>query len=1185
MNSIETASPPESSPPASLTNHDSLLQTKTAADGLWSASFVGLLVVQFCTALNDNAFRWLVVPIAKPIVGDSLALAVGLAGFTLPFLLCAAPAGYLADRFSKAKVITAFRFVEMLVFALGLAAITTLNATLLFVIVMATGALTALFSPAKLGSLPEMVRNSELSTANGWMGLMVVVPSAIGFLLGNIMVEWVQPEPGGPIVMYGLGLAAALLMSVAVIGYFASLLIHRHPAADPSRRWTWDFATDTWTSLRLLSDAKVLWRTALGIGFFWMLASLAQINIDAFGIHDLKLSQTDIGLLGMVLVLGLGIGSILAGVCSAGRIELGLVPVGAAGIALCSIALFLAGHEVTDSRTWPFYASCAALLGLGISAGLFDVPLEAYLQYRSPPDHLGSVIAATNFLVFGGILIVSLVFYILRDVLHLSPATIFLLAGIVTVPVGIYIMTLLPATMFRMIVWLAMHCMYRLRIVGRSNIPTEGGVLLVPNHVTWVDGLLLLITVPRPVRFIIYADYAESPRLKWLAEIFDIIPIRSNDGPKSLLRSLKLAQQALINGECVCIFAEGTLTRTGQLQPFQPGFLKILDKTQAQVVPVCLHGLWGSIFSYRGGKFFWKWPRAFRYPVTISFGVPMTDPRSPSEVSDRVRELGLQTVENNRFRELIPARKFLRICRQRGKQETMADSSGVSLSGQRLMAASLVLASVLRRSHLRPDEARVGILLPPTVACSLANFALTLLRRVTVNLNYTMSQTDLEYCVREAGLTHILTSRKMLEKKPVTLSAEWIFLEDLKAEATSWDKLRGGLSAFVLPLWWTEWRLGLSSVKPDDPLTVIFTSGSTGEPKGVVLSHHNITATTSAADQIYQLAKDDVVLGVIPIFHSLGYLTTLWLPVCVGTKVVYHTNPLDARQIGELAEKYKATILFGTPTFLRTYLKRCTTEQFASLDLVVVGAEKLPADLAQQFQDKYGVVPTEGYGATETTGPAAVNVPDHRCEMVEQKGTKLGTVGRPLPDVLIRAVDPDSREVRPCGQEGLLEIKGANVMLGYLNRPDKTASVIRDGWYNTGDMGLIDTEGFVHITGRLSRFSKIGGEMVPHLKIEECLLSIVETSDSDDQGGPLLAVTAVPDSKKGERLVVLHRKLPWNVQNVLAELAKKDLPNLWIPDAESFVEVAQIPILGTGKMDLKGIKKLAEEQFSPTVAS
>ena len=285
-------------------------------------------------------------------------------------------------------------------------------------------------------------------------------------------------------------------------------------------------------------------------------------------------------------------------------------------------------------------------------------------------------------------------------------------------------------------------------------------------------------------------------------------------------------------------------------------------------------------------------------------------------------------------------------------------------------------------------------------------------------------------------------------------------------------------------------------------------------------------------------------------------------------------NPLDAKEIGKLAQQHGVSILFGTPTFLRGYLKRCEKEQFHRLDLAVVGAEKLPVDLAEQFQAKFGILPSEGYGATETSGPAAVNIPDHRSGNVTQKGTKLGTVGRPLPGVIIRAVDPATREPLSVNQEGLLMIKGPNIMLGYWNRPEKTAAAVVDGWYDTGDMGLVDDEGFVHITGRISRFSKIGGEMVPHLRIEECLSKICEDPANTD-AGIQVAVTSVADAKKGERIIVLHKRLTKPVSQIIDELAREGLPNLWIPSTDSFLEVEEIPLLGTGKLDLRGMKQMA----------
>ncbi|WP_373652109.1 acyl-[ACP]--phospholipid O-acyltransferase [Schlesneria sp. DSM 10557] len=1172
----EQPAPPEQGD-SSTAAGDSSLQAvggEHTTVGLGSREFLCLLLVQFLTVLNDHTFRWLVIPIAKPKLGAAAAISLGLAAFTVPFIVFSSPAGFLADRFSKAWVIRCCKAAEIIVMALGFVALMWVNMSLLIAVVFLTGVLAALFSPSKSGSVPELVHPPLLSKANGLLGLVTVMPAALGCLVGNILASYAQPTPEDAITVKSLMPSLVLILGTAVAGWGISFGLRHIGAADKSRSFTWNLFSETAASLRVLKSSTSLFRTGIGIAFFWILASLAQMNMDQLGTKDLELSQRQIGILGLSLVMGLGLGSVVAGLWSGGRVELGIVPLGALGMSFWSVMLCLTGWFGHANPGWSLIVVCVSLFFLGASAGLFDVPLESFLQQESEPRYLGQVIGATNFLAFSGILLISGLYYLMIDRMGISPSTIFLMVGVGTIPVALYVIVLLPQAAIRFVFWLVVKLFYRVRPHGLTNIPQTGGALLTPNHISFVDGLLLLITVPRPVRFIIYADFVYNPRLNWLAKIFDAIPIKADGGPKTLIQSLRTASEALQNGELVCIFPEGGLTRTGHTQPFQPGMLRILKGTDAPVIPVYLHGLWGSFFSHRGGKIFRKWPQKWRHPVSIFFGEPLHQPQSVFDVQDRVQQLGAAAVETSRTHELTPARIFIRSMKKSLGQVRIADSSGVELTGGKLLTSVLAMRRVLLREVIGVDEQNVGILLPATAASAIINLSVALAGRTAVNLNFTTTEADMRHCIKEAKVRHILTSRKLLEKKPLDLGVEFVFLEDLKAKVTNFDKLAAAVGAYAVPAAVLERSLGLTRVRPTDVIAIIFTSGSTGEPKGVMLSNHNVSATVEAADQVFNITKKDCILGILPLFHCFGYVAAFWLPLCVKAKVVFHFNPLDARLIGELAQQHKATILFGTPTFLRGFLKRCDKEQFSSIDLVVVGAEKLPLDLAEQFREKFGIMPSEGYGTTETSGPACVNVADHRCEKVTQKGTKLGTVGRPLPGIVARSIDPDTKQPLPVGKEGIICIKGSNIMLGYLNHPEKTAVVLKDGWYETGDMGLVDEEGFVKITGRLSRFSKIGGEMVPHLRIEESLLKICEDPTSTEPGIPL-AVTAVPDPKKGERLIVLHRALSKPVRQIIDELAATGLPTLWIPGSDGFIEVPEIPILGTGKLDLKGIKQAA----------
>lgn len=1150
--------------------------------GIASRSFLCLLVTQTLGTLNVNMLRWLAVPIGKQFLGGTdeaaiAALSWGIFWSTLPYLVFPVYAGWLADRFPKRTVIVWCKGAEVALILLAIGAILSGSAACLFSVLFLMGSQAALFAPAKSGSLPEILPVERLSTGNGLMAMATIVAAAGGMVAG-LKLYTVTPADGSPRVVFPL----LVLTSVAVAGWLASLAIGRGSAARPAFACPRNPLGQTWKQLQLLASHKVLLRTALGIAFFFLLATLTQANVKLFGESVLRLSESDAGVLMAALVAGVGLGSVLAGLWSAGRVELGIVPLGAIGIVVFSLALFAAGSLVDSASDFvparAYFLTLAGLALLGISAGLFYVPLESFLQHRSPAASRGTLLAASNFVSFAGILSTSAILYLMQNLLHLTPRNTFLAIGLATVPAALYVLFLLPQATIRFVTWLVSHTIYKLRIYGRENLPETGGALLVANHVTWLDAAFILISSSRPVRMLAYADYVQGGLVGWFTNLMGAIPVKASEGPKSLLRSLATARECIRAGELVCIFAEGALTRTGQLQPFQRGLLKIVEGTGAPVIPVYLDGLWGSIFSFFRGKYFWKLPRKWPYPVGILFGPPLSDPDNVHEVRQAVQDLGVDAMNYRKATELNLPRMFLRMCRRTMSRQKIVDSGGQELTGGQLLLRTLILKRLLARHVLAPDEKFVGVLLPPSAGAVLVNAALPLLGRVSVNLNYTASRATISSCIRQSGIRHVLTSRLFMAKMKLELDADLVYLEDFKDKVTALDKIVAAIEAYAVPVWLLERLFGLTKIDPDELLTIIFTSGSTGEPKGVMLTHYNIGTNVGAVEQMFQLKNTDVLLGVLPFFHSFGFTGTLWTVLSLEPRGVYHFNPLDARVVGTLCEKYKVTIIMATPTFLRGYLKRCEKEQLATLDLVVMGAEKMPLDLAQAFFDKFGVRPFEGYGTTELSPVAAVNIPDHRSSETTQKGTKEGSVGRPIPGTSAKIVDPDTFADLGIDQPGLLLIKGPNVMRGYLSMAEKTAEVIRDGWYITGDIAKIDAEGFITITDRASRFSKIGGEMVPHIKVEEVLQKIVREG-RDDEAELVAVVTSVPDEKKGERLIVVHKPLTKTLDQVLAELNASGLPNLWIPSRDSFLEVEDIPHLGTGKLDLKGLKTLALEKF------
>jgi len=619
------------------------------------------------------------------------------------------------------------------------------------------------------------------------------------------------------------------------------------------------------------------------------------------------------------------------------------------------------------------------------------------------------------------------------------------------------------------------------------------------------------------------------------------------------------------------------MTRNGSLGPFHRGFEQIAERGEAPIVPVYFDQLWGTLSSFYGGRTFWKWPRRRRYPVHVAFGPPLPPTTPTGDVRQAMQKLAADCAME-RIRQARPVhRVFVRAAARHPFRKCFIDSTtGMQINYGMALAGAMMLAKRLR--PILGDEPMAGLWLPSSLGGAITNISVALLGKTAVNLNYTSSADAVQSAIRQCGIRHVLTSRQFTKVKPLEAGpdVQLVYLEDFRKEVSRWERLRTFLTVVLLPGFVLDsWLLGLTGKghQLDDLATVIFSSGSTGEPKGIMLTHANIAANAEAMVQVVDLRPKDRALGVLPFFHSFGYTVTLWVPLQTGASIVYHPDPRQAKKIGELCRTHRCTIFLTTPTFLRFCERQCDPGDFTTIRHLASGAEKLPQALAQEFHKKFGVLPLEAYGCTELSPAAAANVPDRTIEGFKQVGNKPGTIGQPLPGVAAKVVNPETFETLPVGQEGLLLMYGPNVMKGYLGREDLTRQVVRDGWYVTGDMARIDDDGFITLTGRLTRFAKVGGEMVPLEKIEEELHGVLETSER------VCAVTCVPDEARGERLVVLHTPLNGrDVHCLCQQLATRGLPNLWLPAARDFFQVPELPLLGSGKVNLQQLKAMALER-------
>jgi acyl-[acyl-carrier-protein]-phospholipid O-acyltransferase/long-chain-fatty-acid--[acyl-carrier-protein] ligase len=1119
-------------------------------DTLKEPGFFAFFCTQFLGAFNDNFLKIVVsfVALNLAVHGGYNYVEIIAFLFILPSALFSGYAGHMADIYSKRTILVGVKIFEIAIMLLAIAVFFTGHLDSMLALVFLMGLHAAFFSPSKYGILPEMLPDKDLSRGNGLLEMSTFTAIILGTSVGSAIFSlW----------KHNLPLIGLLMLAIAVLGTLTSLRIARVPPSGAAKLFQLNPFGEIADGLRRLRRDKPLWLTVIGISYFWFLGALVQINMLFFGAELLHLDEFHIGLLGTFLAIGIGLGSLAAGRLSGDHVELGLVPLGsvAIGIFLGLVAL---------SASYP--QTAAALIGLGFAAGLFAVPLNAYLQQRAGREEKGQLIATNNFMNTIGMVLAAGIHWILATPLQLTPDTIILLTGLVTLGGTLAILYLLPDYFVRLILWLFTHTVYRIKIVGAENLPLKGPALLVSNHVSFVDAFMVGGALPRLVRFMLHREYYDLKGLNWFFRFMHSIPVSATNR-RDIVQSLKHARNELDKGQVVCIFAEGVISRTGRLLPFKRGFEKIVEGTNIPIIPVHLDQLWGSIFSFKDGRFFWKWPKQLSYPVTVSFGPPLPSSSTVFEVRNAVAELEGNAFEHRPSATDLLHTRFIQAAKRHWFSFCMADTTGTELTYGKTLIGSLVLSRWIKQ-HCAA-QSMVGVLLPASVGGSLANIAILLAGKVPVNLNFTAGSAAMASAVEQCNIKTILTSRVFLAKANLERMDGMVLLEEMRKDFSSMQKLSAAIRAFALPASWLTHRY-FKSQKAKDLATVIFSSGSTGAPKGVMLSHRNIVSNIEGIRQVIPFVSNDRIMGVLPLFHSFGFTGTLWLPLLADFGVVYHPNPTDAKTIGETIQKYKATLLISTSTFFAGYLRRCTKEEFASLRYVIAGAEKLREPVVQGYREKYGITILEGYGCTELAPVVSVNINDVSHGNEKQIGHKPGTVGHPLPGVAVKIVDRDNEIPLPPGAEGLLLVKGPNLMLGYLGQPLLTEQALRRSWYVTGDIAAVDEDGFIRIVDRISRFSKIGGEMVPHMKVEETINAVL--------GNAAAAVTALPDEQRGEKLVAFYAQNGISREELWDKLNQSDLPKLWIPKRENLYSIESLPLLGSGKVDLRQIKAMAQEK-------
>jgi acyl-[acyl-carrier-protein]-phospholipid O-acyltransferase / long-chain-fatty-acid--[acyl-carrier-protein] ligase len=1093
----------------------------------------------------------------------------------IPFILLFSPAGFISDRFKKPVVMQ---------WAARLAVVVALIITLsyyqgwfylAFAMTFVLAVQSALYSPAKYGYIRDLLGSDHLSEGNGWTQSISMIAILGGIVIFSLLFEniladnhIVNAEPSTIIQMIA-PLGWLLVLGTVIQALFAQRLPET-PAGNSQQ--TFDIAAYfkgqlIQQNIRELWSQKSILHSIFAISVFWTVSQVLLAVFPAYAKSTMGETNTFV-IQSIMALAGIGImaGAMIAGYLSRNHINLGLVPIGAIGFAISLI--LLVDIESLSNAAFIFFM-------FGLSGSLLTIPLNALIQFYAQEEQLGKVLAGNNFIQNIAMLL-GLSLTVLFSLANYSEQWLLSILAIVAVIGAIHAIRTLPQALVRILISALIKGKYRIQIQGIENIPAEGeGMLLLGNHISWLDWGMVQIACPRRVHFVMERAIYERWYLKWFLDMFGVIPISASKSKQAL----EQVKDYLERGEVVCLFPEGMISYTGQLGEFKRGFERTIEGTSAIIVPFYLRGLWGSRFSRSSTRLQANRSTGLKQDVIVAFGQALAADSDAAAVKQKVFELSIHTWQS--YTNTLPclAEAFIRTAKSVPNDWAITEVKGEPTSYRRLLTGALLFS----RHFKHAEGTNIGMLVPTTTAGAISNMAALIAGKTVVNLNYTASPEAVSSAIEQAEIKTVISSRQFVKRlsakgmdfAPLLKQIKVIYLEDLAKKITLSQRISTMAIATLLPSRIIK-ALYCSPCDLDDTAAILFSSGSEGAPKGIMLSHRNIMANLKQIADVLNIREDDTVMATLPLFHAFGLTVTCFMPLIEGIPVVCHPDPTDAVAIGKGVAKYRATMLCATGTFLRLYSRnrKLVPMMFDSLRIVVAGAEKLNPDVRDLFERRFHKPILEGYGCTETTPVAGVNLPDTLSihSWTVQVGNKPGTVGLALPGSTFKIVDPDTMKPLAVDEAGLILIGGSQIMKGYLNNPEKTDEVIveRDGirWYNTGDKGKLDKDGFLTILDRYSRFAKLAGEMVSLGDVEQRVRQAL-----DD---PELALVAInlPDEKKGEKVILLLEG-DHDAKEVKQQLMDAGMPALLLP--ASILSVENVPMLGSGKTDFATSRKLAAE--------
>lgn len=1023
-----------------------------------SPRFLAFLIAQALGAANDSAllvlFLMTVVSAeARELRYSRLATAI----FPIPFLLFSPLAGYLSDRFAKHRVLLWTKCPEVLVMTLATIGFGLSSIRFLFVVLFLSATRIAFFSPAKYGILPEVFEDKDISEANGIVELTTYLAIPAGSIAGVYFYSVFRQH---------LADAGIVFVVVACLGTVAIAFAPKARAGNRDAHFAWNVVNSFHSDFAEVWRGSTLYYTVVGIAWFGFLGSFFLNVVPVFGRSELRLSGERTGLLLAMLSVGIGLGALIAGRLSKKHVEIGLVPFGSLGITLFSLMLARSGAGR------PIYLlaipsdTALDLLLLGFSAGFFIIPLNSLLQQQAPAGMKGRLLAFVNVLSSSAVLIAAVLSWLLTGPFGMTTRQATLVVALLTLAGSIYVVRMLPDFLVRLVTWLVTSTIYRIRTVGDENIPAEGA-LLVANHVSWIDALLIAASTDRMVRFLMFRPYYEWRGLNWFFRMMHVIPVAANDPPEKTVDSLERARREIRSGHTVCIFAEGSITRTGNLLKFRRGLERIASHVGCAIVPIYLDGVWGSIFSFERGRFLFKLPKRLLEPITVYIGEPMPSTTTANEVRQAIQQLSVDAFRAHKEWQVPLHVGFIRRAKRRRRKILAAQADGSRISFGTTLVRAIALSRSVSQTYTNIGDERIGVMMPSGIEAMLAHFAIWFAGRIPVDIDATDSAATVRSIITSSKLTGIIASREVINSwSTQLLPARLIPFDELAKVARRSRVVMLKVLLFLLPTRLMAHFLVRGNISNVDQVATILYSypdDHSQAPRGAMLTHHNLLSNLESLRQVFRVTSRDCILGTATFANALSFTGTLLLPALTGASVAYGAKLVASDLLGQFCRENRVTLIPASPALLDQLIVHVSSEDFSDLHHVAVGGAPLSEPLRDRFAAKFGVEPLEGYGCPECAPIITLNIPDYGSGSRRQTGRRAGTAGHPLPGISIRIVDPATGREVSQGTEGFLLVRGPNVMKGYVDSAESPTGMLSDGWFRTGERASIDNDGFLKI--------------------------------------------------------------------------------------------------------------------------